>query len=356
MPRRDRTLEPRVETAENPISMLMSVLAVLCLIAAAAAAAYLGQRFRRNREELSRVRDLFSRYVPGQVVDELLARPVGQTLWGQRHYATVVCCRIRNFDFFAEELTAEETLRHLNEFYAVAGRAIVRHNGVIERLHADGITAVFGVLTSDVFQEERALRSALRIVRLANALNARWKDAGRRPFHVSIGVNSGNVVAGEVGFAQRREFAIVGNPAHVAARLQQAAEDLNASILASAATYEPVADLFAALAIEKLPLLGLRKLQKAYSIRGLAKRSEEESLHLQPEIPALQTVIMPETVAPPEEVAVPFPVHAPLFSSLDDATVAMPEPPLVTGEYEEPQRYAEAPWPLLPEAPHRSDR
>ncbi len=337
--------------------MLLSVLAALALAGAAAAAAHFGLRFRRNREELSRVRDLFSRYVPGQVVEELLARPVGRTLWGQRHYATVLCCRIRNFDFFAEELTAEDTLRHLNEFYAVAGRAIVRHNGVIERLHADGITAVFGVLTSDAFQEERALRAALRIVRLANGLNERWEALGRRPFNVSIGVNSGNVVAGEVGFAQRREFAIVGNPAHVAARLQQAAEDLKASILASAGTYEPVAEMFAAFPIEKIPLPGLRKLQKAYSVRGLAKRSEEEPLHLQPEIPSLQTVIAPETVPPHiEEVPVPFPEQVPHFSSLDDSQPAMPEAPLVTGEYEEPQRYAAAPWPLLPEVPHRSDR
>lgn len=327
--------------------MLLPALGVLGLAAIAAAAAYFGLHFRRNHEELSRMRELFSRYVPEQVVDELLARPVGRTLWGQRHYATALCCRIRNFDFFAEELTAEQTLRHLNEFYAVAGRAIVRHNGIIERLHADGITAVFGVLTSDAFQEERALRAALRIVRLSNALDARWQEQGRRPFHVSIGVNSGNVVAGEVGFAQRREFAIVGNPAHVAARLQQAAEDLNASILASAVTYEPVSELFAALPIEKLPLSGLRKLQKAYSIRGLAKRSQEEPLQLQPEIPSLQTVLAPERVA-----AADAPSH---FSSLDDALPAMPEPPLVTGEYEEPQQAAATPWPRLPEAPHRSD-
>ena len=337
--------------------MLLSALVALGLASAAAGAAFFGLGFRRNREELSRVRDLFARYVPGQVVDELLARPVGRTLWGQRHYATVLCCRIRNFDFFAEELTAEETLRHLNEFYAVAGRAIVRHNGVIERLHADGITAVFGVLTSDAFQEERALRAALRIVRLANGLNERWEAQGRRPFNVSIGVNSGNVVAGEVGFAQRREFAIVGNPAHVAARLQQAAEDLKAPILASAATYEPVAELFAAFPIENLPLSGLRKLQKAYSIRSVAKRSQEEPLHLQPEIPSLETVIAPETEPPaPPEIPVRFPEEVPRFSSFDDVQPAMPEAPLVTGEYEEPQRHAAMPWPLLPEVPHRNDR
>jgi adenylate cyclase len=231
-------------------------------------------------------------------------------------------------------LTAEQTLRHLNEFYAVAGRAIVRHNGVIERLHADGITAVFGVLTSDTFQEERALRAALRIIRLANAMNARWQAQGRRPFQVYAGVNSGPVVSGEVGFAQRREFAIVGNPAHVAARLQQAAEEMNAYILAAAATYEPVADQFVAVPTNTLPLPGLRRLQRAYIVRGSVKRAEEELLHLPPEIVALQTVI--EQPKPPAAEPEHAPAALPRFSGIDDALPAMPDMPPIVGEYEPP--------------------
>jgi class 3 adenylate cyclase len=317
--------------------MVLPLLAALVLLCVLAGLIYLGMRYIHEREESQRLRTLFSRYVPEQVVDELLARRDLRLLWAQRHYATVLCCRIRNFDFFAEELSAEETLRHLNEFYAVAGRAIVRHGGVIERLHADGITAVFGVLTSDAFQEERALRAALRIIRLANAMNARWQSIGRRPFQVYVGVNSGRVVAGEVGFAQRREFAVIGNPAHVAARLQQAAEEINAYILASAQTYEAVSEQFVALPTNTLPLAGLRRLQKAYIIRGLAKRSEEELLHLPPEIAALETVIeqpKPAPVVPKREV---FEYQG--FSGVDSSAPAMPELPPLSGDYEEPSSF-----------------
>lgn len=321
--------------------MALALLSGLLGVCALAGLVYLGLRYAHERDELHRLRALFSRYVPEHVVDEILARRELKLLWAQRHYATVLCCRIRNFGFFAEELTAEETLRHLNEFYAVAGRAIVRHGGVIERLHADGITAVFGVLTSDTFQEERALRAALRIVRLANAMNARWQTQGRRPFQVYAGVNSGQVVAGEVGFAQRREFAIVGNPAHVASRLQQAAEEINAYIVAAAATYEPVADQFVGLSTTALPLPGLKRLQKAYIIRGLAKPSEEELLHLPPEIAAMQTVIeappSPQC-APPASAGEHLPV-LPRFSGMDDALPAMPEVPPISGDYEAPQSF-----------------
>jgi len=311
----------------------MAVLAGLLAAGGLAGLALLGIRYLNERDELHRLRALFSRYVPEHVVDEVLARRDLRQLWAERHYATVLCCRIRNFGFFAEELSAEDTLRYLNQFYAVAGRAIVRHGGVIERLHADGITAVFGVLTSDTFQEERALRAAVRIVRLANAMNARWQAQGRRPFEVFAGVNSGAVVAGEVGFAQRREFAIVGNPANVASRLQQAAEEIHASIVAAAVTYEPVAEQFVAVPTSTLPLAGLRRLQKAYIIRGLAKRAEEELLHLPAEITALQTVIEP----PKPEPSASEPL--PRFSGFDNAFPALPELPPVTGDYEAPQTF-----------------
>ncbi|HLI95287.1 MAG TPA: adenylate/guanylate cyclase domain-containing protein [Candidatus Baltobacteraceae bacterium] len=313
--------------------MFLAIFSGLLAAAGLAGLGYLAVRYVHERDESNRLRELFSRYVPSHVVDEIVARRDVRSLWAQRHYATVLCCRIRNFGFFAEELSAEETLRHLNEFYAVAGRAIVRHGGVIERLHADGITAVFGVLTSDTFQEDRALRAALRIIRLANAMDARWQAQGRRPFQVYAGVNSGPVVAGEVGFAQRREFAIVGNPANVASRLQQAAEEINAYILAAAATYEPVAEQFVAVPTSTLPLPGLRRLQRAYIIRGSAKRSEEELLHLPPEIVALQTVIeqpKPPASEPPAAPALPR------FSGVDDMLPAMPDVPPVVGEYEPP--------------------
>src|SRR5579872_2040752 len=313
--------------------MFLAIFSGLLAAAGLAGLGYLAVRYVHERDESNRLRELFSRYVPAHVVDEIVARRDVRSLWAQRHYATVLCCRIRNFGFFAEELSAEETLRHLNEFYAVAGRAIVRHGGVIERLHADGITAVFGVLTSDTFQEDRALRAALRIIRLANAMDARWQAQGRRPFEVFAGVNSGPVVAGEVGFAQRREFAIVGNPAHVASRLQQAAEEINASIVAAAASYEPVAEQFVAVPTSTLALAGLRRLQKAYIIRGSAKRSEEELLHLPPEIVALQTVI--EQPKPPASEAPAAPALL-RFSGVDDMLPAMPDVPPVVGEYEPP--------------------
>jgi hypothetical protein len=161
-----------------------------------------------------------------------------------------------------------------------------------------------------------------------------------------VGVNTGNVVAGEVGFAQRREFAVVGNPATVAARLQQAAEDVNAPIVAAASTFEPVREFFVGVPIDTLPLAGLKRLQRAYIVRGATKRVQEELLHLPAQISALQTVVAPEAPEPPAAAAKTAPSRT--FSSFDDMLAAMPEPPALIGDYEEPQQSALAPLPPLP--------
>jgi adenylate cyclase len=343
----------------------MGVYLVLALLAAAAAAIYAWIFFRRyvlERQERGRVLSLFARYVPAPIVDELLARKDPRLFEAREYYATILCCRIRNFALFAEALTPEETLQYLNEFYTIVGQAVQRHRGIIESLRGDTVTAVFGVLIEESFQEERALRAALDVMRIVKGMERRWSGQRRRPFTIGIGVNSGKIVAGDTGYQQRREFAIVGNPSAVAESLEAASEELNATIIASESTYDAVRELFVGVPTSSLPLRGLRRLQNAYIIRGLTRRAGSESLLTLPsqrsfaktkvvtEEPAEHVAVEPDeyheparvdssekpptiidnriTVAPPE----PF-----RFSAFDDETPALPEPPPVGGTYEDDQ-------------------
>jgi len=307
----------------------MAVATALVLFAASVAVAYAARRYLRERDELRKVRALFSRYVPVQVVNDLVERDP-RVLSAQSVTATIVSCRIRNFALFAEDLTAEDTLHALNEFHALAGAAIEKQRGIIESLHGDGITAVFGVLIDAPFQEERALRAALTIVRLVSGLDARWREQGRKPFSVTVGVHTGPVVAGDIGYQRRREFAVVGNAAHVASRLQDSAEDLNASIVASAETFHPVRDVFVGVPTSPLPLRGLKRLQQAFIVRGLVKR-DESALKIKSSETLTHTVVRAED--PPEPPAVAEP-PAPFFA-FDSNLPAIPEAPPFAGIYED---------------------
>ena len=334
----------------------MAVLLGLALAIAIAAAMYASiffRQYRTERDERRRVITLFSRYVPPPVVEELLARNDPRLFTAREYYATILCCRIHNFGIFAEPLTPEETLVYLNEFYTIVGKAVQRNRGMIESLRGDTVTAVFGVLLDETFQEERGLRAALDVMRMVKAMETLWQTQDRRAFTVGIGVNSGKIVAGDTGFQQRREFAIIGNPSDVAMRLEAASEELNATIVASEATYDPVREIFVGVPTSSLPLRGLRRLQNAYVIRGLRKSAQDDRLTLpsqgafkrtvvQPEEPLERTLPGVEAASEPSRVdAAPAPVSVvdervkdPLrvparFSSLDDAEPALPEPPIV---------------------------
>jgi len=297
----------------------MAVLLVLVAAIAIGAAVYASIFFRRymtEREERRRVVALFSRYVPPPVVEELLARNDPRLFTAREYYATILCCRIHNFALFSEDLTPEETLAYLNEFYTIAGKAVQRHQGMIESLRGDIVTAIFGVLLDETFQEERALRAALDIMRMVKAMEARWKSQDRRGFTVGIGVNSGKIVAGDTGFQNRREFAVIGNPADVALRLEDASEELNATIVASQTTYDPVREIFVGVPTSSLPLRGLRRLHNAYVIRGLSKRSEDDRLTLPSQKAFKRTVVQPEE---PVEREAPAPEPPPEPSRVDAA-------------------------------------
>jgi class 3 adenylate cyclase len=349
------------------------ILALVVAIAAGLVARTFITRYSLERGEHRRVIELFSRYVPAPVVAELLARRDPRLFQAREYYATIVVCRIHNFALLSESLSPEETLRYLNEFYTVLGKAVQRHHGMIESLRGDSVVAVFGVLLEEQFQEERALRASLDMLRMMRAMQERWQAEGRKGFTVGIGVNSGKIVAGDTGFQQRREFAIIGNPVEVAARLEAASEDLNATIVASATTYDVVRELFVGVPTSSLPLRGLRRLHSAYVIRGLSRRATtgDDNLRLPPQRSFNKTVVEPEervervapelyreparidaSATPPtivdKRVATPVVVDRPSFefkppapevrrfSRLDDDEAALPDLPFIE-TYEDDQ-------------------
>jgi class 3 adenylate cyclase len=346
------------------------IVAALALAVASVYASSLFKRYVTERREHQRVLSLFTRYVPAPVVEELLARSDPRLFEAREYYATILCVRIRNFALFSEAMNPDETLRYLNEFYTIVGQAVQRHRGMIESLRGDTVMAVFGVIVEERFQEERALRAGLDIMRVVNAMESRWRAQGRRPFDVGMGVNSGKIVAGDTGFKDRREFAVIGNPVHVATRLENASEELNASIVASEKTYEAVRDLFVGVPTSSLPLRGLRRLQNAYVIRGLTRRAGDEDLltlpsqrsfvrtevrtyeapdagalepdaYIAPDVPEADTSRIDAAAAPANTVDERITGNPPAgftgFSLFDDDAPALPEPPPIIGTYEDDQ-------------------
>jgi adenylate cyclase len=172
--------------------------------------------------ERERVRDLFARFVPEAVVDDVLARAEdGLRLGGERKIVTVMFSDIRGFTSYSEKHTPEEVIEVLNEYLTIMSDVIANHGGTLVAYMGDGIMAVFGAPTDQVDHADRSLAAAEEMAGPAlEQVNALLAERGDEPFRIGIGLNSGPVMAGNVGSQRRMEYSTIGDTTNTAARLE----------------------------------------------------------------------------------------------------------------------------------------
>jgi adenylate cyclase len=148
----------------------------------------------------------------------------GHLLAGQDMDLTVVVIDIRNFTTYAELQGARETVRYLNDFFALVVPEIAKHGGHVNKFLGDGVLAVFGAPDPRPDHADRALAAARDIV---DAVTRAHGDE----IQFGIGVNSGNVVVGSVGGGGRLEFTLIGDTVNVAARIEQLTKQTGDTVL-----------------------------------------------------------------------------------------------------------------------------
>jgi adenylate cyclase len=195
--------------------------------------------------ERERVRDLFSRFVPENVVDEVLASTgEGLRLGGVQREGTVMFTDLRGFTTFAETLTPDRVIEVLNRYLSEMSDAILDHGGTLVAYMGDGIMAVFGAPIAQADHADRALSTAREMlaVRLPR-FNAwlREQDLGAG-FRMGIGLNSGHVMSGNVGSERRVEYTAVGDATNVAARIEQYTKGTPHQLLLSGTTKEALTE------------------------------------------------------------------------------------------------------------------
>ncbi len=173
--------------------------------------------------ERERVRDLFSRFVPESVVQEVLAKVDDDLrLGGERRVATVLFSDLRGFTSYAESRSPDQVIDVLNRYLSAMSDVILDHGGTLVAYMGDGIMAVFGAPIEQDDQAERALATARIMTGPAlEAFNIWMREAGAgEGFRMGVGINSGAVMSGNVGSERRLEYTVIGDTTNTAARLE----------------------------------------------------------------------------------------------------------------------------------------
>jgi adenylate cyclase len=237
---------------------------------------------RLHELEKERVRDVFSRFIPEQVVDEVLRRTDDDLrLAGVRRMATVLFADLRGFTAFAQAMPADSVIDVLNEYLTEMSDAILDHGGTLVAYLGDGIMAVFGAPIEAGDHADRALDAAREMIGVRLPRFNRWlAESGLGDgFSMGIGLNSGPVMSGTVGSARRLEYAAVGDTTNTAARLEVATKATPHSTLIADSTREslrrPPDDLAFA---GELELRGKQAKIKAWTFAAPAPVSSAEQL------------------------------------------------------------------------------
>jgi len=179
-----------------------------------------------------RMKSTMSRYIDPSIADQLLANK-SDIFEGQNIHATVLFSDIRGFTTFTEQLGAQGTVNLLNEYFEIMVDCISKEGGILDKFIGDAIMAGFGIPQSLGNNEDRGLRAALSMIRELEAWNVTREAEGKIPVHIGVGLNSDNIVSGNIGSKKRMDFTMIGDGVNLAARLESACKQYGAKILIS---------------------------------------------------------------------------------------------------------------------------
>jgi len=158
--------------------------------------------------------------------------------------ATILFSDVWNYTSFAEGRPLEETINQMNEFYAGLGKVITSHGGVLLTFLGDAMMAVFGADGPTDQDPAAATRAALAMHTKLKQLNQDWQQRGMPTLRIGVGINSGEVMVGDVGFTGKFEFAAMGDNTNLAARVEKLTRELEANVLITGSTRKSLDERF----------------------------------------------------------------------------------------------------------------
>ncbi len=182
------------------------------------------------------VKSLFSRYVSPVVVKELIEDPSKARLGGQRREMSVLFSDIRGFTTFSEARQPEEVIHQLNEYFTRMVELLFQHHGTLDKFVGDMIMGLFNAPILDPDHADHAVRMGLAMLEELKILNARWAQEGRPSLDIGVGINTGDMIVGNVGSERTLSYTVLGDNVNLGSRLESLNKQYHSHIIISEST------------------------------------------------------------------------------------------------------------------------
>ena len=200
------------------------------------------EKFKSKQDDILK---LFKRYVPGEVVSEALDSNDEQLMSpGESRVVSVLFADIRGFTKFASHLRPSQVVSFLNDYWIEISDCVKTNKGSINKYMGDGLLAVFGAPVSYMDNHTNAVSAALDMIGRLSGINEKYADLLGTEIKIGIGINTGEVVVGNVGTNDYMEYTVIGNTVNVASRMEAISKKIPNSIIISEHTRELIKDHF----------------------------------------------------------------------------------------------------------------
>ncbi|WP_017663417.1 CHASE2 domain-containing protein [Baaleninema simplex] len=213
------------------------------------------------------IRQTFSRYLTDEVVATLLETPEGLAMGGERREITILTSDLRGFTSISERLPPEQVVSILNIYLEAMADAITAYQGTIDEFMGDGILVLFGAPTQREDDPERAIACALAMQLAMDKVNQEMAKRDLPNLEMGIGINTGEVVVGNIGSLKRTKYGVVGSQVNLTYRIES--YTVGGQILVTESTMRETGDIVEVEDEEKVSPKGVKEPMMVYSVVGI---------------------------------------------------------------------------------------
>ena len=223
------------------------------------------------------VQNTFAKYVPEKVVKKLLSDPEAVKLGGESRVVTVLFSDIEGFTKISETLPPHDLVSLINEYLTEMTDIVLAHNGIIDKYQGDAIMAEFGIPLPVENHADQAVRAALKMQERLVRLKREWSNRLLPPLSCRIGINTGEMLVGNMGSTQIYDYTVMGDAVNLSARLESVNKIYGTGIIISAYTFDHLTEgVFKTRILDVIAVKGKSEAVRVYEVYGFQAEIPED--------------------------------------------------------------------------------
>ncbi len=217
-------------------------------------------------EEREKIKHTFGKFVNPELAERALRGEL--TLGGEHSECAIFFSDLRNFTAMSESRKPAEVVEILNHYFTDMVRCVRDTDGVVDKFIGDAIMAHWGALYSRGNDTENAVNAALMMRKALIEFNKASPEKGRPPLRIGCGINTGPVIAGQIGSEERLEYTVIGDAVNLASRIEYLNKHFGTDILISSASYEKVRGIYYVARMPEISIKGKSKPETVFAVMG----------------------------------------------------------------------------------------